>query len=183
MTKPVRTKTKQLRQRASQRGFTLVELALAALVLMVGVVAAAQLVPLALQSNQNNRQDTTATVIAQREIDQMISQPLTATTFTDSDGRVINLGTPATPNAVIGSPAVMNGPMVQINFNVAAVPGYNFTYTDPNNPNGPPYQVRWAVVVTASGGKAVAKRFIVGCWQQNPKQFTQPVTIDSWVQK
>ena len=168
--------------RAGQRGFTLIELALASVILLVGIVAVAKLVPTALHSNRNSRSDTTATVIAQRELDQMVSQPLTSLNFTDMDGNVINLGSPATPNVVLGGPVILNGANEQINFNVPPVAGYNYNYTDPNSPNGA-YRVRWAVVVTASGGNAVAKRFIVGCWQRQTAQPTAPVTIESTVQK
>ena len=165
--------------RAVQRGFTLIELALASVILLVGIVAVAKLVPTALHSNRNSRSDTTATVIAQRELDQMVNQPLTSPNFNDMDGNVINLGSPATPNVVLGGPLTVSG---QINFNVPPVAGYNYNYTDPNSPNGA-YRVRWAVVVTASGGNAVAKRFIVGCWQRQTTQPTAPVTIESTVQR
>jgi prepilin-type N-terminal cleavage/methylation domain-containing protein len=173
--------TKRL-SRAGQRGFTLIELALASVILLVGIVAVAKLVPTSVHSNRNSRSDTTATVIAQRELDQMVNQPLTSTVFTDMDGNVINLGSPATPNVVLGGPVVAYGASEQINFNAAAVAGYNYTYTDPNAPNGT-YQVRWAVVVTASGGNAVGKRFIVGCWHRDSTQPTAPVNVDSEVSK
>jgi prepilin-type N-terminal cleavage/methylation domain-containing protein len=77
----------QARKKHGQRGFTLLELAVASLILMVGVVGVVQLVPASQQSNLNNRVDTTAMVFAQREMDQIMQQPLTLTTFNDSDGR------------------------------------------------------------------------------------------------
>jgi prepilin-type N-terminal cleavage/methylation domain-containing protein len=168
--------------RTGQHGFTLIELALASVILLVGIVAVAKLIPTSVHSNRNSRSDTTATVIAQRELDQMVNQPLASLNFTDMDGNVINLGSAATPNVVLGGPVTLNGANEQINFNAPAVPGYNYTYTDPNSPNGT-YQVRWAVVVTASGGNAVAKRFIVGCRQQDSTQPTAPVNVDSEVLK
>jgi prepilin-type N-terminal cleavage/methylation domain-containing protein len=168
--------------RAGQRGFTLIELALASVILLVGIVAVAKLVPTSVHSNRNSRNDTTATVIAQRELDQMVSQPLTSTVFTDIDGNVINLGSAATPNVVLGGPLTLSGPNEQINFNVPSVAGYNYTYLDPNSPNGG-FRVRWAVVVTVNGGNVVAKRFIVGCWRREPTQPTAPVTIESIVQR
>jgi prepilin-type N-terminal cleavage/methylation domain-containing protein len=168
--------------RAGQHGFTLIELALASVILLVGIVAVAKLVPTSLHANRNSRNDTTATVIAQRELDQMVNQPLTSPNFTDMDGNVINLGSAATPNVVLGGPVTLSGANEQINFNAPAVAGYNYTYLDPNSPNGG-YLVRWAVVVTASGGNAVAKRFVVGCWRREPTQPTAPVTIESIVQR
>ena len=66
------------RSKRRQSGFTLVELAVATLIMMVGIVGVVQLVPASLQSNLNNRVDTTAMVFAQREMDQIINQPLTS---------------------------------------------------------------------------------------------------------
>ena len=82
----------------------MLELAVATLILMVGIVGVVQLVPASQTSNLNNRVDTTAMVFAQREMDQMINQPLTSATFTDSDGRVINLGSQTVTNTLFGQP-------------------------------------------------------------------------------
>jgi prepilin-type N-terminal cleavage/methylation domain-containing protein len=168
------------------RGFTLTEVAIAMLVLVIGIVAAGQLVPAALQNNMHSRQDITAAVVAQRESDQMVNQSLDSTTFVDSDGRTINLGTPggAGTSTLRGGPVVSNGPYEQINFNGGAVAGYSFYYIDPNNSGGPTYEVQWAVVVTTNANGIVSsKRFIVGCWRRNPNQITQPVNIDTMVSR
>ena len=53
-------------------GFTLVEVLLATVVLLVGVVAVAQLVPISLTVNSANRGDSTALVIEQRVLEQML---------------------------------------------------------------------------------------------------------------
>jgi len=170
-------------RRAAQRGFTLVELALATVVLLVGVIAVTQLVPAAMQSNLGNRYDSTAMVLAQRELDQMLDQPITATQFTDADGRVIQLGNPATPNVQVGCPAQMVGPVARINFTAPAVANYNFVYTDPNDPTQPTYQFRWAVITTVQGTTPASKRFIVGVWMINAPLATTSVTLDDWVQR
>src|SRR5690242_11815427 len=95
--------------RRKQGGFTLLELAVATLILMVGIAGVVQLVPASQQSNLNNRVDTTAMVFAQREMDQIINQPLTSATFTDSDGQVINLGSQTVDNTLFGNPVIMQG--------------------------------------------------------------------------
>ena len=169
--------------RPRQRGFSLLEMLIATVVLLVGVVAVMQLVPAAMQSNLNNRYDSTAVVIAQRELDQMINRPLTDLQFTDSDGRVIQLGDPLTPNVVVGGPVQMVGNTVRINFTAAAVPNYNFLYQDLNDPTRPTYEVRWAVVTGAQGATVVSKRFIVGAWKREQTRVSPPVTIDAWVQR
>ena len=168
------------------RGFTLTELAIAMMVLLVGIVAAGKLVPAAMQTNLNSRQDITAAVVAQREIDQMVNQSLDANTFVDSDGRAINLGVQggAGTTTLSGSPIVPNGPYQRIDFNAAAVPGYNFFYSNLSNSGGTTYEVRWAVVVTMNAtGVVSSKRFIVGCWKRDTRNFTQPVVIDTSVNR
>ena len=154
---------------------------IATVVLLVGIVSVVQLVPASLKSNKNNRQDTTATVVAQRELDQMLNQPIVNTTFVDADGRTIDLGNPAQNNLLVGAPVVAG--TATIDFTQAVVAGYNFTYLDPNDGAGASYQVRWAVITTTNGGNPVSKRIIIGCWHQDPTQFTRPVNIDTTVQK
>ncbi len=166
-----------------QQGFTLIELAIAILVLLLGVVMVMQLVPAAMQSNLYNRYDSTAVVIAQRELDQMMTQPVWALQFTDADGRVIQLGNPGTPNTVVGGPVQMVGNAARIDFSAAAVPNYNFLYVDLNDPTQPNYEIRWAVITTVSGSQVVSKRFIVGVWKRNATQVMPPVTIEAWVQR
>ncbi|MGB9459287.1 MAG: prepilin-type N-terminal cleavage/methylation domain-containing protein, partial [Candidatus Acidiferrum sp.] len=75
MTKRLDSKT-GAKRRNSQRGFTLVEVLMAIVILLVGIVAVAQLVPASISSNSTNRNDSTSLVFAQRELDQFLSQPL-----------------------------------------------------------------------------------------------------------
>lgn len=171
-----------------QEGFTLLELAVATLILMVGIAGVVQLVPASQKSNLNNRVDTTAMVFAQREMDQMINQPLTSATFTDVDGRVINLGSETVSNTIAGSPIVMLGTSPSINFSAAAVAGYNYTFSDPNDVGDSAeanYQMRWTVISNVSAGVVVSKRFIVACRRtgNNVGQVLNPAVVDTLVQK
>src|SRR6266550_775948 len=59
-----------------QSGFTMIEMLIATLMMLVGIVAMAQLVPLAIRLNAGNRDDSTALVLAQRELDEMYNQPM-----------------------------------------------------------------------------------------------------------
>jgi type II secretory pathway pseudopilin PulG len=173
-----------------QSGFTLLELAVATLILMVGIAGVVQLVPASQQSNLNNRVDTTAMVFAQREMDQMINQPLTSATFTDSDGRVINLGSQTVSNTLFGNAVIMQGTTPILDFSAAPVAGYNFTFTDPNDLNDSAeatYRMRWAVISNVSAGVVVSKRFIVGCRRVGAGGAGQvvlnPAIVDTMVQK
>lgn len=174
-----------------ERGFTLVELVIAIAVLLFGIAAVAQLVPLSIQSNMRNRYDSTAVVLAERLLNQMINQPITATQFTDvyDNNRVIALGSVAA-NGLTGNPiqvvsAIPGGSLnlVRVDFTAAAVANYNFTYTDLNAAVAIPYEVRWSVITSMQGTTVVSKRFLVGVWKRDPRNVTIPVTVEAWVQR
>jgi prepilin-type N-terminal cleavage/methylation domain-containing protein len=165
------------------RGFALIEVLVATVILGVALVTVAQLVPVSMRLNAANRRDSTALVMAQRELDQMIGQPLSAASFTNAEGVSCNLGNPASPNTVVGNPVVVVKNRPTINFGATAVAGYNFNYTDPNDASGTSYEVRWAVITIASGGNAYAKRFIVGARRRGGNGPFLPVTLDTLVQK
>lgn len=63
---------------SGQAGFSMVELLIAIVILLVGVVAVAQLVPAAIQTNTRNRYDSTALILAQRQLDLMTAQDIRA---------------------------------------------------------------------------------------------------------
>ena len=64
--------------RYAERGFTLTELLIATAIILVGLVAVAQLVPASVMLNSNNRNDATALVLAQRQLEAMREVPLNA---------------------------------------------------------------------------------------------------------
>jgi len=172
--------------RIRQRGFTLAELAIATAVLLFGVAAVVQLVPRAITTNQANRYDTTSVVIAQRYLDQMTAQPLSAPTMTDSLCGTMSLGTGAVASSTISPNStylkMLNG-FVSLDFTQTAVAGYNCNYTDPNNASGGVYQVRWGVVVTESAsGQIESKRYVVGVTRPS-SEFRFPVNVDGTVER
>jgi type II secretory pathway pseudopilin PulG len=178
------------RRASPERGFTLTEVLIATIVLMVGIVAVAQLVPASILSNSNNRNDSSATVFAQRQLNQFTSQPLTLTTpYVDGAGLPCaagcNLGDPTQPGITVGSPVVLdanNRPI--INFGATPVAGYSFTYLDVNDPSGTTYDVRWAVITSVSSGGAVSsKRFILGAIKRGGNGIYLPVTLDTMVER
>jgi len=169
-----------------QRGFTMMEVLIATAVLVISLVGVAQLVPLSITMNTSNRRDSTSLVIAQRELDAMIDQPITATTFTDPQGLVCgaagvcNLGNPAAPNVLVGSPFVMFANRPLIDYTQGKVAGYNYTYSDPNDPASVSYDIRWAVITFANGA---GRRIIVGVRKVGGNTPLLPVTLDSMVEK
>ncbi len=68
-------KIKQSNRRA-QSGFTLVETVFASLVMLVGLLTVAQMFVLAALYNQSAKQDTLATSLAHRKMEQLLAVPL-----------------------------------------------------------------------------------------------------------
>jgi len=175
------------KSRDTQRGFSLLEMLLATVILLVGLVAIAQLVPASILLNFRNRTDSSALVFAQRELDQMLAQPLNPgfnpPSFTDTYSNLCYLGNPALPNQVVGTnilTSVNNTPVIDF---TSSVSNYNFTYQDPTDPSGTTYDVRWAVITTGNGSTASSKRFILGVRQSGGSGYFQPITLDAMVSK
>lgn len=166
-----------------QRGFTIIEMMVATVLMLVGLVAVAQLVPAALLLNGGNQDDSIALVLAQSEMDQFIGQPLSTFLYTDPAANPCNpcdLGNGAAAGAWAGSPLLAVNNQQVINFAAAPVGGYNFTWADPNDPSGRRYDVRWAVFPFANGS---GRRFIIGARRVGGNAAFVPVTIDSMVEK
>ncbi|OLD81741.1 MAG: hypothetical protein AUF67_06875 [Acidobacteria bacterium 13_1_20CM_58_21] len=172
-------------RRRSKAGFSLLEMMLATVILLVGFVAIAQLVPATILLNFRNRTDSSALVFAQRELDQFLDQPLFLTSFTDAIGNTCALGNATPVNTVQGSSLAVVNNQVVIDFTRTLVPNYSFAipYQDPSDPSGISYDVRWAVIVTGNGSTVSSKRFILGIRQQGGNGYFQPITLDTTVEK
>ncbi|HEY4977874.1 MAG TPA: prepilin-type N-terminal cleavage/methylation domain-containing protein [Candidatus Acidoferrum sp.] len=180
----------RMKQSSSERGFTLLEMLLATVIILVGLVAVAQLVPTSVMLNSNNRSDATALVFAQHVLEGMRNQPLSATTYTDPQGvlcplgNTCNLGDPTQPSVLVGNAVNTTGGSPIIDFSTAPVAGYSFVYVDPNDPLGATYDVRWAMVTrTNASGIVTSKRIILGAFRRGMRSPTLPVTLDTMVSK
>jgi len=180
---------KSRKRQFEQSGFTMIEMMIATLVIVVGLVGVAQLIPLSIRLNGGNRNDSTALVFAQRELDEMVDQPINAATFSDPQGVLCPigancaLGNAANPKVPVGSPILMLNGRPVIDFTLAQVANYSFNYADPNDPFGLSYDVRWNVITYANAGTATGKRFIVGVRRRGGNAPFLPVTLDTMVEK
>lgn len=168
------------------RGFSLVEVLIATVILLIGLVGVAQLVPASILINQKGRMDSTSLVFAQRELDQMLAQKLTATSFLEANniacqGAFCGLGDPTNPGVVVGNPVIWVGNRPLIDFSGAPQDNYSFSYTDPNDPFKVTYDVRWGVITLVNNGTVSGKRFFVGVRQLGGQGFIPAVTLDAMV--
>jgi hypothetical protein len=167
----------------NQRGSSLMELMVATVVLMVGVVALAQLVPVSLALNSNNRIDSSSLVLAQRLMNAFNDVPLGTTTVTTTEGFVCTLGDTTTFNSVLGSPVTASNNQAIIDFTRPQVAGYSFTWVDPEDPTQTSYDGRWAVVTTGTAGNVMSRRIIIGVRRSGGNGPFLPVNLDSMVSK
>jgi hypothetical protein len=164
------------------------EVLVATVVLLVGVVAVAQLVPISLTINSGNRTGSTALVIEQRMLEQMLDQPLTVATCTapacpDAQANTWNLGNAATPRAIVGSQVTMVNNSPAIDFSAGQVPNYCATIADPEDPYGAMYDVRWAVVTYTNGAHVTGRRFLIGARQIGGQGYFLPLTLDATIEQ
>jgi len=183
---------KGTRSKTNQRGFTLTEVLMAIVILLVGIVTVAQLVPASIGSNSANRNDSSALVFAQRQMDLFLSQPLNmsisppaVTETLDGQTFTCYLGDPTQPsNTLVGNPVSVFYNQLVISFSASAVTNYSFTYQDPNDPFGVVYDVRWAVITTTgANGMVTSKRFILGTRKKSGNGIYNPVTLDTILSK
>jgi Tfp pilus assembly protein PilV len=164
------------------------EVLVATVILMVGMVAVAQLVPISLTINSGNRTGSTALVIEQRMLEEMLDQPLTAATCTapacpDAGAATWTLGNPAVPKTIAGSPVTMATNSPTIDFSAGQVPGYSATIADREDPYGANYDVRWAVITYTNGAHVTGRRFLISARQIGGQGYFVPLTLDATVEK
>jgi Tfp pilus assembly protein PilV len=81
--------------RRGEAGFTLLETAVAAMIMLVGLLSAAQLFVLAALYNNSSKQTTLATSLAHRKLEELLAQPI--------DSALLAYGGSLTSNATVGS--------------------------------------------------------------------------------
>jgi prepilin-type N-terminal cleavage/methylation domain-containing protein len=152
MRKPLLNKQRNRRS----DGFSLIELLIAMMVLVVGLLGGMVIIITAVASNARSRMDTAAVALAQSTMDRIIVLSSSAagqqTQMTDCNANVHAITTSVGGSPTVDLANIASGGQ-SIDFSQAAVNGYQMLYTlcdagaaDPDAVNTPQtYDVRWAV--------------------------------------
>jgi len=165
--------------RSSQRGMSLIELMIASLVLIVGVLGCAALIPTAIGTNSKNKQQSNSTVIAQMTMEKIMSLPtgtLTGT-ITDCANNTTTINT-AGSTAGTGATLLATG---TVDFSQTPAPaGYSMLYTTCSTTGGQAiYDVRWNIQTPSTYVKLVTVSAQLSGSGTNHILFSLPVTIRS----
>jgi Tfp pilus assembly protein PilV len=182
------TKRKRHMMRASQssqRGMSLIEMMIACVVLMVGVLAMAALIPLAIGTNSKNRQTSNSTVIAQMLTEKILSVPPGAppATLTDCTGAQTTISVTGTATGS-GATLLSTG---DVDFSQTAgsagdPAGYYMLYTAcGTNGRQSIYDVRWNIVTPSPYVETVVVSAKLKGTNTNVVLFSPSVTIRSMI--
>ncbi len=165
-------------------GFNIVELMMAILILLIGIVALAQVIPASLNYDSNNRSNSIALISAQRELEQMVRPSLTAQGeggpcsalaghyyFCDSDGNTVGLGQVGSGSTPTQAGCPLDSTGTQLDFTLScSTSGYSLIRLAPwDQVSGIKQKVelRWRVVTMMNSGTPARKFIIIGAraWQ------------------
>ena len=173
-------------KRNNQRGMSLIELMIASLVLMVGVLGCAVLIPIAIGTNSRNKQQSNSTVIAQMTMEKITSASAGGSavlTITDCAGTANTINITGSSTGT-GATVLSSG---SIDFTPAqgsagAPAGYYMSYKAcGTSGRQSTYDVRWNVQTPSTYVKLVTISARMKGSGTNPILFSLPVTIRSMV--
>ena len=168
--------------RNPESGFTLVEMVVAAAILLVGMTAGMTLIITAMANDSRSKNDSSATILSQMTIETIAAVPANATTSmtvvdcnptTSSASHTIN-----TTGSSGGAGATLTGGV--IDFTAGTVSGYAMTYYGcqaSTSDRQLTYDVRWNIKTLSSDAKlvTVAAKPIAGSTHAN--FLAVPVTL------
>jgi prepilin-type N-terminal cleavage/methylation domain-containing protein len=161
----------------SQRGMTLIELMIAMVVLLVGVIGSLALIGYAIGGNNRNKQQSNATVIAQ-----MMSEKISSQKATVSNNLVVTdcTNTSSTVYTAAGGGSLTSSG--DVDMTQAAVTGYQMYYTDcGTNGRQMVYDVRWTITQPTAYTKLIVVTAKMKGAGTDSKVFSLPVSIRSLV--
>ena len=128
------------RRKSSMQGFTLLEVVFSTSLLAIAMLGLALMIPVAAQSNSRNRIDSEGSTLVQQELEQILAQGLSTTSFIDVNGNQISIGAG-------GCALTTSGPL---DYSTAAPNGYSAIVT---GTSGGRYELRWNVQALADSSK------------------------------
>lgn len=185
-----------------ETGFTLIELLMATIILMVGIVVLAEMIPNSLRTDLNSRSNSIALIAAQRELEQMVKPSLSVqgaggscgaiaghSYFCDSNGDSIGLGQTGSTSAPTQAGCPLDATGQQIDFSQPAtncnpVSGYTVTRQIPWNQAAgitQAVELRWRVVTMMNNGSPVRKFIIIGARAWQPGGLTLVTNLQAVV--
>jgi prepilin-type N-terminal cleavage/methylation domain-containing protein len=161
----------------NERGMSLIELMIAMVVLLVGIVGSMALIAYAIGGNGRSRQQSNATVIAQMVSEKISSQKASLSnslSITDCTGTSTTVQTAAGGGALTSSG--------DVDMTQAAVTGYQMYYTDCGTSNRQMiYDVRWTITQPSTYTKMVIVTAKMKGAGTDVKTFSLPVSVRSLV--
>ena len=160
-----------------ERGMTLIELMIAMLVLLVGVVGSMALIAYAIGGNGRSRQQSNATVIAQ-----MISEKISSQKASLNNNLTVYdcVGTANTVYTAAGGGSLNSSG--DVDMTAAAVTGYQMYYTDCGTAGRQMiYDVRWNITQPTTYTKLVVVTAKMKGAGTDVKIFSLPVSVRSLV--
>jgi len=140
-------RTNRKRNKKMARGFSLIELMIAMVVLAVGLLGGIMFIGVAKANNGRSKLHTTAVTLAESTMEKIVAIPRSATaaaagtTMTDCAGNVFTIQTAPGGSPLIGSGAFAGS----VDFSQPQVPDYSMRYVMCGPGNGAVYDIRWNV--------------------------------------
>jgi prepilin-type N-terminal cleavage/methylation domain-containing protein len=160
-----------------ERGMTLIELMIAMVVLLVGIVGSMALIAYAIGGNGRSRQESNATVVAQ-----MLAEKISSQKASLSNNLTVYdcLGTANTVYTAVGGGALTSGG--DVDMTQAAVTGYQMYYTDCGTSGRQMiYDVRWTITQPTTYTKLVIVTAKMKGAGTDLKHFSLPVSVRSLI--
>jgi prepilin-type N-terminal cleavage/methylation domain-containing protein len=179
--------TAMLRSRNRSRGFSLVEILMAMVILSVGLLAIIGMIVSASLTANSNKVDTTAAMLADTVMEQISAKDVTsAGTFSIKDCAGVDHTVGLTAGAApAGNGAPLNGaPQYEVNYQAAAVANYQMNFVTCGGANGArnTFDVRWNIMnmdpLMPAQSAAYTRVITVSARQLTVKGvFSPPVTL------
>jgi type IV pilus modification protein PilV len=166
-----------------ERGFSLIELMIAMVVLAVGLLGGIAVICAATASNGRSRLNTTAATLAESTMEKILAIPAgttggaAQTSISDCAGNSFVVRTDPDPDPA-NNPATINAGAfggIQVDFSQPALPLYSMNYVVCSTGTPVTFDVRWRI----NQGPTPSTQMVTVSAQALAGQFRRPVTLRS----